>query len=84
MTFQIGDRVRVLPLEGEDFQGVAIVESVYYLSEDYDYYVKSVSGEWIAPFEACELEFIAHAPNSLDDVSNEEWNASQGSRYARD
>lgn len=75
--FKTGDRVR-LSKTGPYLEGtMGIIISTYDASETYDYYVKAFKNLGVTPFKSDDLEFIAHAPNSLDDVTNDEWNASQ-------
>lgn len=77
--FQVGDRVRLL----DDFDDVKSGKLGI---------VKDAGTEDLAPFEVKvdfnssegplllhdeEVEFVSHAPGSLDDVSNEEWNQAQ-------
>lgn len=77
--FQVGDRVRLL----EDFDDiksgtVGIVQSVITGGYDlYDIFVKFETQENQTLLYDEEVEFVSHAPSSLDDVSNEEWNQAQ-------
>jgi hypothetical protein len=65
--FKVGDRVRYL-----DEPMVGIVEQVLPGVGGNQYLVKWPGNRFW--YDADDLVFVSHAPASLDDVSNEEWN----------
>lgn len=83
--FQVGDRVKYVGSYYESLSGRPGIVSQTGLYGTWPLRVRFGADPIGAdPIAAApdELEFISHAPKSLDDVSNEEWNQAQAKWYS--
>jgi len=82
--FKVGDRVRLTGrLWADNFDGDDTPRSgdIVVIRED-DAFLHA-GEEWYVGDNGWEAELLSHAPVSLDDVRNEEWNQSQEVRRAK-